>query len=123
MAGTVKGKEAARSSPSLTPGILQHVDFQALTPILRTVGQLIAEDCTQKEIARILGVTEQAVANMVGELREALLEQVRARARELEEGVRARLAEARSSTARAAGGAASSKPRTGSPGGPSQRAA
>lgn len=103
---------APTTGQSLTPRVLEHLNFQVLTPTLRTVGQLIAEDCTHREIAVILGESETWVAARVQELREAVLEQLRERAQHIEMEVREHLESVRGSTASAAT-ASTRKRRTG----------
>lgn len=71
------------------------IDFTLLPETLLTVGQMLSEGYTQRQIAASMGRPESWVSGRVQELKAWIVEQALERADELVDGVRARLAEAR----------------------------
>lgn len=79
----------SRSSPT---ELLELIDWAALPAAIRqtimTLGPLMQEDCSQKEMARRLRLPEAKVAAMRRDLQDAILAQCRARLGDLEPRVR-----------------------------------
>lgn len=81
------------STRTSTTALLALIDWKALPAetrqTIRTLGPLMQEGCSQKEMARRLQLPESTVAAMRKRMADAILAQCRAQAEELEPAVRA----------------------------------
>lgn len=132
MGNTESSTDATQSSttPSVT-NLLTLVDWTALPAeiqqTIRMLGPLMAEGCSQSEIARRLNLPDAQVAAMRKQMGDAIVVQAYAMIDDLEPRLRQlveRLREGpRSSTATSAAGARTCSRRTGSPAGTTPRPA
>lgn len=125
MGSTESSTDASQSSTSSVTSLLTLVDWTALPAetrqTIQTLGPLMAEGCSQSEIARRLGLPDATVAAMRKQMGDAIVEQAYAMLNELEPKARALVEQLRggprSPTATSAAGARTCSRRTGSPAG------